>query len=153
MMRAIFLFAMVLISFNSFSQSDTIYHYFSDGRISVKIAPESPVQRIWVYHILGDVIYEFENVRQSYSVSNSLKFRPDGSLESVKTHSNPGASMYWYESETVFETDNEPRYQVSYQMPFMTVMDAMGTKYLWNRKEKSWQKQEIAICQPYKGNE
>jgi len=148
-MRACFLF-LALVTFGvNLAQSDTTYYYFADGRLSVKIAPSDDRQQIWVYHIMGDLIYEFENVRMSYSVSNSLKFRPDGSIENVKTHTNPGASMYWYETETVFEKDNEPRYQKSYQKPFNTVLDAMGDKYLWISKEKRWQKQEIAICQPY----
>lgn len=147
-MKAFFL-VIILGAFNfAKAQTDTTYYYFNDGRLSVKIAPQADRQKIWVSHIMGEQIYEFENVRMSYSVSNTLSFRQDGSLEKVVTNTNPGASRHWYITETVFHTDNEPRYQKSHQMPFDTLMDAVGTTYLWIAKEKRWQKQEIAICQP-----
>lgn len=123
--------------------NDTTYHYFKDGRLSVKVYPPSDRQKILIYHYSGSVIQEYENVRMSYSVSHRFHFRDDGSVEKIMIHSNPGASRYWYESEVHFETDNEPRYMIHYQKPFERVEDSFGQKYLWNRQQKQWIRQEI----------
>jgi hypothetical protein len=134
------------------AQTDTVYHYFSNGQISVVVAPASERQMIWVYNLKGEQIQVFENVRMSYSVSNNLIFRENGALEKVMSHTNPGASMFWYETETYFDSDNEPRYKISRQKPFRSAIESMGDKYLWNRSTGEWVKQEIVICQPHPGH-
>ncbi|MFN4198859.1 MAG: hypothetical protein ACK4FS_07530 [Flavobacterium sp.] len=123
--------------------NDTAYHYFKNGRLSVKVYPPSERQKILIYHYSGSIIQEYENVRMSYSVSHRFHFRDDGSVEKIMIHSNPGASRYWHESEVHFETDNEPRYMIHYQKPLERVEDSFGQKYLWNRQQKQWIKQEI----------
>ncbi len=125
------------------ADSDTLFYKFTDGRLSVKVHPwQNGKQIIEVFSVQGDVVYTMENARLSYQVSNTLHFRPDGSLDKVKSHMNPGASLYWYESITRFDTDNQPSWMMTYQYPQMSALDAMGEKYLWKRSEKRWVKQE-----------
>lgn len=126
--------------------NDTVIYYFRDRRISVKVLPElNGRQQIIVYAPNGDAVYETETVRLSYQVSNQLKFRNDGSLELIKSSMNPGASLYWYESVTAFDVDNEPLYMHSFRHPYESVTDAMGEKYLWSKTERKWVKQELVI--------
>ena len=126
------------------SKNDTTYHYFNDGRLSVKIAPRSERQKIWIYLPNGEVIYELENILMSYSSHNTLYFRSDGSLERVSSSFNPGASLYMYKTETYFQTNNEPRYKLEEKTP-STLEEQMNNKWLWNSKTRSWVKQEIVI--------
>lgn len=149
-MRFLILIIFVFNTVNSvFAASDTTYHYFQDGRLSVKIAPDGDRQKIWVYHIMGDLSYELENVRMSYSVSNRLFFRDNGALEKVETFMNPGASMYMHHSVIQFDIDNEPRNRVDYQTPVKSVADQAWKKFLWDRKEIKWIRQEVISCNPH----
>jgi len=128
------------------SSNDTVLYLFDDGRISVKIFPfVEGRQSIIVFKPNGDIAFETENVQLSYHVSNDLKFRDDGSLELIKSSMNPGASLYWYESVIGFDIDNEPLYKQTFRHPYESVNDAMGEKYLWNKLERKWVKQEIII--------
>lgn len=124
------------------SSNDTIYHYFSDGRLSVKIAPRSERQKIWVYLPNGEVIYELENIRLSYSCYNELFFRKNGSVEKVISSLNPGASMYMYTTIIHFDERNEPQYKIDEKTP-STLEKHMNNKSLWDSKNRRWIKQEI----------
>lgn len=121
--------------------NDTIYHYFSDGRLSVKIAPRSERQKIWIYLPNGEIIYELENIRMSYSCYNELVFRKNGSVEKVISSLNPGASMYMYKTFIHFDERNEPRYKIDEKTP-STLEDHMNNKSLWDSKNLRWIKQE-----------
>lgn len=126
--------------------NDTIFYYFDDKRLSVKMLPFlEGRQQIKVYRPNGDIIFETENVRLSYHVSNELKFRNNGSLELIKSSMNPGASLYWYESTIGFDIDNEPLYKQTFRQPYESVNDAMGEKYLWDKLNRKWVKQELII--------
>ena len=126
--------------------NDTVLYLFDDGRISVKKFPlVEGRQSIFVFKPNGDIAFETENVQLSYHVSNDLKFRDDGSLELIKSSMNPVASLYWYESVIGFDIDNEPLYKQTFRHPYESVNDAMGEKYLWNKLERKWVKQEIII--------
>jgi hypothetical protein len=124
------------------SSNDTIYHYFSDGRISVKIAPRSERQKIWMYLPNGEVIYELENIRLSYSCYNELVFRKNGSVEKVISSLNPGASMYMYKTIIHFDERNEPLYKIDEKTP-STLEEHVNNKSLWDSKNRRWIKQEI----------
>lgn len=126
------------------SENDTIYHYFSDGRLSVKIAPRSDRQKIWIYLPNGEIIYELENIRLSYSCYNELFFRKNGSVEKIISSLNPGASMYMYKTFIHFDERNEPRYKIDEKSP-STLEDHMNNKSLWDSKNRRWIKQEIVI--------
>jgi len=127
-------------------QNDTLIYHFAGGGVSVKVFPwVDSKQLIEIYSLQGGVVITLENINLSYQVSNTLHFRSDGSLERVNEHFNPGASLYWYETETRFEPDNEPAWKITYRYPQMGIEDSMGEKYLWNRSQKRWVKQEIVI--------
>jgi hypothetical protein len=142
------LFLMLVLQTKASTNNDTMYHYFSNGNLSVKIEPMSDRQLIRIYNLKGEEVYQLENVRMSYSVSNKITFRANGSVEKVNTHTNPGASMYFYESEILFDTDNTPTFMRSFRKPTMSINDAMGDKYLWDINKGGWVKQEIVACQP-----
>ncbi|MFN4123942.1 MAG: hypothetical protein ACK4GL_11650 [Flavobacteriales bacterium] len=130
------------------AENDTIYHYFSNRKLSVKVHPFMNGRRkIQVYNLVsGKVNIELEDVRLSYSVSHRLRFRPDGSLEKVNVHENPGASRYWHECEMTFSNTNEPQWQTCEQLP----MDQLRfpDKYFWNKATGQWVKQEAVKEQP-----
>jgi len=127
-------------------QNDTLIYRFAGGGVSVKVLPwVDSKQLIEIYSLQGEVVITLENINLSYHVSNTLHFRSDGSLERVNEHFNPGASMYWYDTVIHFEPDNEPAWKITFQYPQRTVEDSMGEKYLWNRSQKRWVKQEIVI--------
>lgn len=123
---------------------DTIYHKLADGKLSVKFAPKSERQKIWIYHPSGSLNYEVCNVNLSYHVSNVFYFRKDGSVDKIVTHMNPGASMYTYETETFFNQFNEPMYKLEHKNP-STLEETINNKWLWDVKRRSWVKQEIII--------
>lgn len=89
--------------------ADILIYSFAEGGVSVKVYPwVDGKQQIEIYGLQGGVVYTLENINLSYHVSNTLHFRSDGSLERVNEHFNPGAGMYWYETEIHFDNDNEP---------------------------------------------
>ena len=124
--------------------NDTIYHYFSNGRLSVKIAPRSDRQKIGMYLPNGEISYELENIHLSYSCYNELFFRKNGSVEKIISSLNPGASMYMYKTFIHFDERNEPRYKIDEKSP-STLEDHMNNKSLWDSKNRRWIKQEIVI--------
>jgi len=128
--------------------NDTVYHYFSNRKLSVKEHPFNNGRRkIEVFdYMTGKVNIELEDVRMSFSVSHRLRFRNDGSLERVSVHENPGASRYWYECEMTFSNTNEPQWQTCQQMPMDRV--EFPSKYYWDKSRRQWIKQEIIIEQP-----
>jgi hypothetical protein len=126
--------------------SDTIYHYFKpSGKLSVKIAPMLEGRRkIFFYNYLGEITIVLEDVNLSFSESHSINFRENGSVNNVKKHTNPGASRYWYECNITFSNSNEPEWMVCEQLPMESLDDFFNkNKYYWDKKNKSWVKQEI----------
>lgn len=126
------------------SMSDTIYHYYKDGKISVKISPRvDGRQVVSIYGKKGEVHMQLESVFLSYSVSHDLKFRADGSLEKIKEHHNPGASMYWSECVLTFSQWNVPQWKSCQQYPIKSLNDYNNYHYYWDLSNKTWVKQEI----------
>lgn len=124
--------------------NDTMYYYFSDGKLSVKIAPRSDRQKIWIYFPNGKVSYELENIRMSYTCFNELFFRKNGAVEKIESSLNPGASMYMYSSIIYFEENNLPSYKIDEKSP-STLEDHMNNKSVWDSKNKRWIKQETIM--------
>lgn len=120
-----------------------IYH-FAGGGISVKVYPwVDGKQLIAIYSLQGGGI-TLENINLSCHVSNTL-FLFLWIVGEGKEHFNPGASLYWYETEIRFEPDDEPVWEIAYRYPPKSIEDAMGEKYLWNRSQKRWMKQAVVI--------
>jgi hypothetical protein len=133
-----------VIEVNVKSTKDTIYHYFKEGKISVKISPRlDGRQLVFIYGKKGELQLQLESVFLSYSVSHVLKFRADGSLEKIVEHHNPGASMYWSECELAFSQWNEPQWKSCQQYPVRSIEDYTNNRYYWEKKSKTWAKQEI----------
>lgn len=129
---------------------DTIYHYYTNSKkVSVKITPWHEEKRnIILYDPWGKETYSIEDVRHSYSSVSEIKsFHPNGAVDRIETHLNPGASMYWYESSTTFGINNEPLWQTSQRFP-ARLEDYNNNASYWDKKCSCWKKQEAFPDQP-----
>lgn len=124
--------------------NDTTYHYYTNGKISVKITPwQESKRQLYFYDLKGVKTFELEDVRHSYSITTHLKFHPNGAASKAEIHNNPGASRYWYETKITFDTTNEPLVKYSRQMP-PEHLDLEGNlPSFWNKQKQQWVKQEI----------
>jgi hypothetical protein len=130
------------------NKNDTVYHYFNNKKVSVKVCPRvNDKQWILVYSIKGTESIRFESVIQSYSVTYDLKFRPNGSLETVVESTNPGASLHWYKCNMSFNEQNEPLWKVCQEYPITRLEHPDKNKYYWDKKSMNWVKQEVVIEQ------
>ncbi len=128
--------------------SDTTYHYYKNSKqVSVKITPQN-ADRHWtiLYDPQGNETYRMESVRMSYQVSVNLKFHDNGAVREAKISTNPGASMYWYETYITFSTANEPEWRRNETHPQRSL--EIPVKEYWDRKTKNWVKQEMMECNP-----
>lgn len=130
------------------SEADTIFHYTNDGRLSVRISPwKNSCRQIELFDMHGNGAMNIEEVRKSYTVSHNITFNENGTVNEIKSHMNPGASMYTYNSTMAFNNFNEPQWKRSETFPMMSIDDSYKN-YYWDKKEKKWVLQEIAICDP-----
>jgi hypothetical protein len=81
-----------------------------------------------------------EAVRSSYQVSVELRFQPNGAVQNAHIHINPGASLYWYDTDITFSLNNEPEWKISQQHPMNQL--ALPQPEYWDKKLKTWKKQE-----------
>ena len=127
---------------------DTEYVYYQNPkRISVKISPWKDGKRtLQLFAPNGTLSYTFKDARHSYVNTTTLYYRKDGSVEKAAVHLNPGASMYWYETEYTFSNTNEPINYTSRQFPERTL--EFPDTYLWDSRNKKWVKQQTINCQP-----
>lgn len=102
---------------------------------------------IRLYDMKGEMTYEFKDERKSYSIVTELRFRENGSVMEAITHTNPGASMYWYETFTRFDENNIPTTQESHEYPekLSTIMDKNNSKF-WDKANKKWITQQEMPC-------
>jgi hypothetical protein len=122
-------------------KEDTIYYYYKDGNISVKVSPRKDGrQAVFIYGKKGELHLLLESVFLSYSVSHDLKFRADGSLEKITEHHNPGASMYWSECELTFSKWNLPQWKSCQQHPIRSLDDYSNNRFYWDVNNKLWVK-------------
>lgn len=130
-------------------KEDTLIYKYTDGKISVKKFPRYEGRsKILIYDRQGNITIELEDVLMSYSVSHNIKFREDGSVNNINEHTNPGASMYWYECNMTFNNNNEPEWRKCEQHPVRSIEHPNANKYYWDKKTKQWIKQEIIYEQP-----
>lgn len=120
---------------------DTTYHKYTNGKVSVKITPwVNSERKVLFYDMLGNETFSLEEIRHSYSVSVDLKFAPNGSVHTAKVHTNPGASMYWYETTIKLDTLNEPLSKIDQRFPQQSLEHIMTEKWVyWDRDAKTWQ--------------
>jgi hypothetical protein len=123
---------------------DTIKHFYINKKISVVITPKHDGKRLYqLYDLYGNLTYEMEEIRLSYSQSINLSFHENGAVKKAKIHFNPGASLHWYETEIIFDTTNEPLLKTETQMPVRSALQSLEKPMFWDKKEKRWIKQEI----------
>lgn len=121
------------------------YYYKNSGKLSVEVIRASDrTEKFLLYDPFGNLKYEFEEHRSSYSVGvDIIEWHSNGAVAKVKVHTNPGASMYWYESVYTFGINNEPEWRMDTQFPQESVTMPGDNSYYWDKKDKSWKKQEV----------
>lgn len=124
--------------------NETILHKYVNGAVSVEITPWVNDERnVILYDLYGKETFRMEEVRHSYTIRAELVFAPNGSVSKAIVHTNPGASMYWYESEITFDTTNGPTGKIDHRYP-QSLDDIMGEKWqYWDKKTKTWKVQEV----------
>jgi hypothetical protein len=124
--------------------NETILHKYVNGVVSVEITPWANDERdVILYDLYGQETIRMEEVRHSYTIRIDLEFAPNGSVSKAVVHTNPGASMYWYESEITFDTTNGPTGKIDHQYP-QSLDDIMNEKWqYWDKKTKTWKVQEV----------
>lgn len=127
------------------SGKDTIYHKYTNGKVSVKITPwVNQERKVLFFDLYGNQTFSLEEVRHSYSIGVDLKFAPNGSVSTALVHTNPGASMYWHETTITLDTTNEPINKIDRRYPQNSLDDIMNEKWMyWDKKSKSWKQQEV----------
>jgi hypothetical protein len=132
-------------------KEDTIYHKYKNGTPSVTIFPRHEGRRkILVYNRQGKITIELEEVIMSYQVTYDFNFREDGSVNTLKEHTNPGTSRYWYDCQITFSNNNEPEWKKCEQFPMDRLEHPNANKYYWNKSNNQWVKQEYVEEQPYR---
>lgn len=122
--------------------TSTIIHYYKNSKKpSVKITPWIDGRRfVLLFDITGNETYRFDDVRMSYSSTSTIKsFHENGAVKHIQNHMNPGASMYWYESDIYFDTNNEPTERNDIRQP-ARLEDYMYGKSVWDKETRSWKK-------------
>ncbi|HRB25966.1 MAG TPA: hypothetical protein PLU85_08245 [Bacteroidia bacterium] len=56
--------------------------------------------------------------------------------------------MYWYETEIIFDENNNPQWKTELQFPQESTEQNLNNKWWWNTRTNSWVKQEIIREQP-----
>jgi hypothetical protein len=127
--------------------NDTLYHYYINGSISVKIHPWTNDKRtIELFDLYGQKTFSTEDIRLSYTQFNQLHFHPNGAVSKIEESYNPGASLYHYTAVMTFGTTNDPIIRTHQQWP-STVEEHMKGQlpWFWNKKNQQWVQQEIVI--------
>jgi hypothetical protein len=123
--------------------NEAIFHKYVNGAVSVEITPWVDGKRyVILFDLYGQETIRMEEVRHSYTINIDLAFAQNGSVSKAIVHTNPGASMYWYESEITFDTTNGPTGKIDHKYP-QSLDDIMNEKWqYWDKKSKSWKVQE-----------
>lgn len=131
----------------------TVHHYKGlPLRISARISAWGPdgKRQGQLYDPKGNLTFEWEDISHSYSsVSHISSFHPNGAAAKISVSFNPGASMYWYESDITFDINNQPQWKVERTMPPRGIEDAGGQSFFWSNGQ--WVPQEAIREQPVPG--
>lgn len=115
------------------------------NKVSVIVTPwENQKRKIILLNPFGDTTYICNDVRMSYTVTTHInKFHQNGAVDLITINNNPGASMYWTETQMTFDINNNPLWKTVIQKPETSLEESLNNKYWWNSKTKEWIKQEI----------
>jgi len=116
-------------------------HYFTGTKkVAVRIKPWKNNQReVICYAMNGDVTFTFEDVRRDYTVFTELvSFHENGAANRIHVSSNPGASLYYYETNYSFDEENYPlqKEEIEYPQTLDKMLDNVRT---WNREKRVWE--------------
>ncbi len=116
-------------------------HYFTGTKkVAVRITPWKNNQReVICYAMNGDVTFTFEDVRRDYTVfTEVVSFHDNGAANRIHVSSNPGASLYYYETNYSFDEENYPlqKEEIEYPQTLDKMLDNVRT---WNREKKVWE--------------
>ncbi|MFM9984362.1 MAG: hypothetical protein ACKVOK_03970 [Flavobacteriales bacterium] len=119
------------------------FYYTSSKKLSLLITPWKEDKRELIfYDPFGNIQYTQEDVRHSYSnISEVKSFHPNGAVAKISVHNNPGASMYWSESEITFGINNDPEWMVVMTYPVHNLEQNLNNHYYWDKKTGNWVKQ------------
>ncbi len=126
--------------------NDTLFHYYVNGKVSVKIFPwENDSRKIRLFDLYGNLTFETEDIRKSYTQFNQLSFHPNGGVSVINESTNPGASMYMYHATMTFSTTNQPIMRTQGKTP-ASLEDVMEEQIPWfcNKQKGAWVKQEVS---------
>ena len=133
---------------------DTLYFRFKTGEVSVKVPPLVDGRRtIRFYNKQGKEVFEFGEMRFSFSVSCEYYFYENGGVRHIIGESHPDAGLYTGRSEYFFSPEQRlekethveleggavPRYGIGSEKVYLYKPD--GTRVL----------QETIGCQPVPG--
>lgn len=131
---------------------ESVFHYYQSTpkRVSVEITPWHDGKReLNFFDQFGNKTYSINDIRRSYSSTTELKgFHKNGACSLAKISINPDASMYWYETEIIFDENNNPQWKTELQFPQESTEQNLNNKWWWNARANSWVKQEIIREQP-----
>lgn len=122
---------------------DTQFYYYQNSKdISVKISPWNNGRRYFIlYNAAGNSTYQMEEIKLSYQQSVTLHFHLNGAVQNANIHLNPGASMYWYETEISFDSNNMPQWRQQQQYPIMQLQ--LPQVEYWDKASNQWKKREV----------
>lgn len=125
------------------SSTDTTFYYYTNKSVSVKVTPWVNNER-WtlLYDLKGNETYRQKDERKSYSIFSQLSFHPNGAVTKMLISTNPGASMYWYETTITFSTTNDPEQKTDERKPYDNLQIEKPWEY-WDSKTKQWKKQQV----------
>lgn len=116
-------------------------HYFKGTKkVAVRITPWKDNHREAIcYAMNGEVTYTFEDVRLDYTVfTEVVSFHENGAANRIHVSSNPGASLYYYETNYTFDEENHPlkKEEIEYPQTLDKMLDNVRT---WNLEKRVWE--------------
>jgi hypothetical protein len=89
---------LLLFPMLAMAQSDTVsVHYYTNGQVALRsTGPRERVLHV-VYDINGNEVARQQGHHSSFTVHTTFRFHANGGVSLMDTHTNPGASMYWYD--------------------------------------------------------
>jgi hypothetical protein len=130
-------------------KNDTTFHYYINGKVSVKIHPWKDSKRtIELFDLYGKLTFSTEDINMSYTIFNHLHFHSNGAVSKIEESNNPGASLYMYKSIMTFSTTNNPELRTNHKWP-STMQDEFESQtkpWFWNKEKMQWVQQEVIEC-------
>ena len=122
-------------------RNEKTFYYSKSKLVSLHVSAwKDDQQEFKLFDLNGKLTYEFKSILKSYSVSVEIKsFHPNGAVNKVSVHMNPGASMYMYQTEYTFSDQNEPLTKEDFTTP-ARLDDFMNNVSTWNKEKRKWEK-------------